>query len=124
MAANAGALYGRPSIPSKATAKTRFMVAAVPAARLYRIGSGGAVFGASARNGFAIPTATRSSPRSDGFAIDFVDESDRAQLSEIQLVRDGRLRTNIGTVVLLDDAVAAFNSTERHARKTVIRVRP
>jgi NADPH:quinone reductase-like Zn-dependent oxidoreductase len=39
-------------------------------------------------------------------------------------VRDGRLRTNIGTVVLLDDAVAALNSTERHAGKTVIRVRP
>jgi NADPH:quinone reductase-like Zn-dependent oxidoreductase len=61
----------------------------------------------------------------DGLAIDFVVESDRAQLSEIvQRVRDGRLRTNIGTVVLLDDAVAALNSTERHAGKTVIRVRP
>src|SRR5205085_5174650 len=32
----------------------------------------------------------------DGHAIDFVVESDRAQLSEIvQRVRDGRLRTNI-----------------------------
>src|SRR5215212_9775884 len=50
----------------------------------------------------------------DGFAIDFVVESDRAQLSEIvQLVRDGRLRTNIGTVSTLDKAVAAFNPTEQ-----------
>ena len=61
----------------------------------------------------------------DGLAIDFVVESDRAQLSEIvQRVRDGRLRTNIGNVSPLDDAVAAFNSTERRAGKTVIRVRP
>src|SRR3982750_93131 len=35
----------------------------------------------------------------DGLAIDFVVEADRAQLGEIvQRVRDGRLRTNIGTV--------------------------
>src|SRR6476661_429953 len=61
----------------------------------------------------------------DGLAVDFVVESDRAQLSEIvQRVRDGRLRTNIGTVSTLDDAVAAFNSTERRAGKTIIRVRP
>jgi NADPH:quinone reductase-like Zn-dependent oxidoreductase len=61
----------------------------------------------------------------DGLAIDFVVESDRAQLGEIiQRVRDGRLRTNIGTVSPLDDAVAAFNPTERRAGKTVIRVRP
>jgi NADPH:quinone reductase-like Zn-dependent oxidoreductase len=61
----------------------------------------------------------------DGLAIDFVVESDRAQLSEIvQRVRDGRLRTNIGTVATLDEAVAAFNSTARRAGKTVIRVRP
>src|SRR6266513_717715 len=60
----------------------------------------------------------------DGRAIDFVVESDRAQLSEIvQRVRDGRLRTNIGNVSTLDKAVAAFNSTERRAGKTVIRVR-
>src|SRR5437762_14199525 len=40
----------------------------------------------------------------DGLAVDFVVESDRAQLSEIvQRVRDGRLRTNIGTVSTLDD---------------------
>jgi NADPH:quinone reductase-like Zn-dependent oxidoreductase len=61
----------------------------------------------------------------DGLAIDFVVESDRAQLREIvQRVRDGRLRTNIGAVALLDDAAAVFNSTERRAGKTVIRVRP
>jgi NADPH:quinone reductase-like Zn-dependent oxidoreductase len=61
----------------------------------------------------------------DGLAIDFVVESDRAQLSEIvQRVRDGRLRTNIGTVATLDDAVAAFNPTERRPGKTIIRVRP
>ena len=50
----------------------------------------------------------------DGLAVDFVVESDRAQLSEIvQRVRDGRLRTNIGNVATLDDAVAALNPTER-----------
>src|SRR6201991_4432181 len=49
----------------------------------------------------------------DGLAIDFVVESDRAQLSEVvQRVRDGRLRTNIGNVAALDDAVPAFNPTE------------
>jgi NADPH:quinone reductase-like Zn-dependent oxidoreductase len=61
----------------------------------------------------------------DGLAVDFVVESDRAQLSEIvQRVRDGRLRTNIGNISTLDQAVAAFNSTERRAGKTIIRVRP
>jgi hypothetical protein len=39
-------------------------------------------------------------------------------------VRDGRLRTNIGTVSTLDDAVAAFNPTKRINGKTIIRVRP
>jgi NADPH:quinone reductase-like Zn-dependent oxidoreductase len=60
----------------------------------------------------------------DGWAIDFVVESDRAQLGEIvQRVRDGRLRTNIGSIVTLEDAVAALNSTERRKGKTIIRVR-
>jgi NADPH:quinone reductase-like Zn-dependent oxidoreductase len=60
----------------------------------------------------------------DGRAIDFVVESDRAQLSEIvQRVRDGRLRTNIGKVSALSDAVAAFNTTERRKGKMIIRVR-
>jgi NADPH:quinone reductase-like Zn-dependent oxidoreductase len=61
----------------------------------------------------------------DGLAIDFVVVSDRAQLGEIaQRVRDGRLRTVIGNVAALDDAVAAFNPTERAKGKTIIRVRP
>ena len=61
----------------------------------------------------------------DGRAVDFVVESDRAQLNAIvQRVRDGRLRTNIGTVSSLDDAVAAFNTTARRAGKTIIRARP
>jgi NADPH:quinone reductase-like Zn-dependent oxidoreductase len=61
----------------------------------------------------------------DGLAIDFVVESDRAQLREIvQRVRDGRLRTNIGTVSTLNGAVAAFNPTERRLGKTIVRVRP
>jgi NADPH:quinone reductase-like Zn-dependent oxidoreductase len=61
----------------------------------------------------------------DGLAVDFVVEADRAQLGEIvQRVRDGRLRTNIGNVATLDDAVPAFNPTERIKGKTIIRVRP
>jgi NADPH:quinone reductase-like Zn-dependent oxidoreductase len=61
----------------------------------------------------------------DALAIDFVVESDRAQLGEIlQRVRDGRLRTNIGTVSTLEDAVAALNPNERRPGKTIIRVRP
>jgi len=61
----------------------------------------------------------------DGLAVDFVVEADRTQLSEIvQRVRDGRLRTNIGEVSTLDDAVAALNPTERTTGKTIIRVRP
>jgi NADPH:quinone reductase-like Zn-dependent oxidoreductase len=61
----------------------------------------------------------------DGLAVDFVVESDRAQLGEIvRRVRDGRLRTNIGNVATLDDAVAALNPTERRTGKTIISVRP
>jgi NADPH:quinone reductase-like Zn-dependent oxidoreductase len=61
----------------------------------------------------------------DALAVDFVVEADRAQLTEIvQRVRDGRLRTNIGMVSTLDDAVATFNAPKRRAGKTVIRVRP
>src|SRR3989475_3800611 len=68
------------------------------------------------------PTEARPA---DGLAIDFVLVSDRAQLSQIvQRVRDGRLRTNIGNIATLDDAVAAFNRTERRKGKTIIRVRP
>ena len=61
----------------------------------------------------------------DGLAVDFVVESDRGQLGEIvQRVRDGRLRTNIGSVSTLDDAVAALNPTGRVMGKTIIRIRP
>ncbi|HEU4624226.1 MAG TPA: NADP-dependent oxidoreductase [Steroidobacteraceae bacterium] len=61
----------------------------------------------------------------EGLAVDFVVESDRAQLGEIvQRVRDGRLRTNVGNVSPLDDAVAAFNPSKRRKGKTIIRVRP
>ena len=64
-------------------------------------------------------------PLADGTAIDFVVEADRGQLNEIvQRVRDGRLRTNIGAVSALDDAVASFNSTDRRPGKPIIRVRP
>jgi NADPH:quinone reductase-like Zn-dependent oxidoreductase len=60
-----------------------------------------------------------------GLAVDFVVESDRAQLSEIvQRVRDGRLQTNIGKVWSLEEAVAALNPTDRRKGKTIIRVRP
>jgi NADPH:quinone reductase-like Zn-dependent oxidoreductase len=61
----------------------------------------------------------------NGPAVHFFIESDRAQLGEIvQRVRDGRLRTNIGNVSTLDDAVATLNPTERITGKTIIRVRP
>jgi NADPH:quinone reductase-like Zn-dependent oxidoreductase len=59
----------------------------------------------------------------DGLAIDFVVEADSDQLSEIvQRVRGGRLRTNIGTVAPLDEAIAALNPTERRKGKTIIRM--
>jgi NADPH:quinone reductase-like Zn-dependent oxidoreductase len=68
------------------------------------------------------PTEVRPA---NGLTIDFVVVSDRAQLGEIvQRVRDGRLRTNIGDVASLDDAVAALNPTERRMGKTIISVRP
>jgi NADPH:quinone reductase-like Zn-dependent oxidoreductase len=63
-------------------------------------------------------------------AVDFVVVSYRAQLSEIvRRVPDGRLRTNIGKVSTLNDAVAAFNPTKRikakrMTGKTIIHVRP
>src|SRR5262249_45682250 len=61
----------------------------------------------------------------DGLAIDFVVESDRAQLDKVvHRVRDGRLQTNIGNVATLDEAVAALNPTERVTGKTIVRVRP
>ena len=60
-----------------------------------------------------------------GLTIDFVVLPDRAQLGEIiARVRDGRLRTNIGSIATLDEAVATFNSPDRISGKTIIRVRP
>ena len=60
-----------------------------------------------------------------GLTVDFVVVPDRAQLSEVvQRLREGRLRTNIGTIGTLDDAVAAFNPTNPAKGKTIIRVRP
>ena len=60
-----------------------------------------------------------------GVTIDFVVESDRAQLNElVQRVREGRLRTIVGKVSTLDDAVAAFNPGMPIKGKMIIRVRP
>ncbi|WP_262271499.1 NADP-dependent oxidoreductase [Microvirga yunnanensis] len=68
------------------------------------------------------PTEARPA---DGLTIDFVVLPDRSQLGEIvHRVRDGRLRTNIGVVSTLDEAIAAFNPAKRHPGKTIIRVRP
>jgi NADPH:quinone reductase-like Zn-dependent oxidoreductase len=60
----------------------------------------------------------------NGLVVDFVVEADRAQLNEIvQRVRDGRLKTNIGKIATLADAIATFNSTERVTGKTIISAR-
>jgi NADPH:quinone reductase-like Zn-dependent oxidoreductase len=60
----------------------------------------------------------------DGVAVDFVVEADRTQLVEIaRRVREGRLRTNIGRVVSIDDAVEALNPSHRPAGKTIVHVR-
>jgi len=68
------------------------------------------------------PTEARPA---NGLAIDFVLVPDRALLGEIvQRVRDGRLRTKIGNIATLDDAVATFNPTKRISGKTIIRIRP
>src|SRR3546814_17310951 len=61
----------------------------------------------------------------DGLTIDFVVLPDRAQLSEIiQRVRDGRMRTHMGTGAPLDDALASFNPTATRPGKTIIPVLP
>jgi NADPH:quinone reductase-like Zn-dependent oxidoreductase len=57
--------------------------------------------------------------------IDFVVEADRSQLIEIaKKFREGRLKTNIGNIVTLDDAITTYNSTNRIKGKTIVRVRP
>jgi len=61
----------------------------------------------------------------NGSTIDFVVEANPSQLSAIvQRLREGRLRTNIGNTVVLNEAVATFNSTNRITGKTIVRVRP
>src|SRR3954465_14102270 len=66
------------------------------------------------------PTEARPAAR---LPVNFVVVPDRAQLSEIvRRARDGRVRTNIGNVATLDDAVAAFDPIERIKGKKIIRV--
>ncbi|WP_392748972.1 hypothetical protein [Streptomyces sp. LN590] len=54
-------------------------------------------------------------------AIDFVVVSDRAQLGDMVQRTPADSHGNVAT---LDDAVAAFNPTERAKRKTIIQIRP
>src|SRR5204862_2359336 len=59
----------------------------------------------------------------DGLAVDFVVESDRAQLREIvQRERAGRVSTHDATRTALDDATADLNTTEPLPRRTLIRL--
>jgi hypothetical protein len=61
----------------------------------------------------------------NGVAVDFVVESVPTQLVEtVDRVRDGRLRTHVGTLATLDEAVPALTSTKRRGGKTVIHVQP
>jgi NADPH:quinone reductase-like Zn-dependent oxidoreductase len=61
----------------------------------------------------------------DGRTIDFIVEANRGQLTELaQRVRDGRLKTNIGKIATLDDAVATFAPNVQILGKTIIRIRP
>jgi NADPH:quinone reductase-like Zn-dependent oxidoreductase len=77
------------------------------------------------REGGTLVTITgpgEAHPR-DGLAIDFVVESNRAELGEIvQRVRDGRLRPNVDAVATLDGAIGALNPSSRRAGKTIIQV--
>ena len=60
-----------------------------------------------------------------GRAVDFVVEADRDQLGElVQRVQDGRLRTNIGAIAPLDEALATLTWTERRQGKTIITLDP
>jgi NADPH:quinone reductase-like Zn-dependent oxidoreductase len=82
--------------------------------------------GALIRSGGTLVTVTGPTEArpANGKTIDFVVVPNHAQLSELVLrVRNGRLRANIGNVVALDDAVAAFNRIERVKGKTIILVR-
>jgi NADPH:quinone reductase-like Zn-dependent oxidoreductase len=74
---------------------------------------------------FVTVTGPTEARPAHGQSIDFVVVPDRAQLTElVQRVRDGRLRTNIGKVATLDQAVAAFNAPERAKGKIIIRPQP
>ncbi len=60
----------------------------------------------------------------NGSTIDFVVEAIPSQLTEIvQRFREGRLRTHIGNISSLNDAVSTYNSTNRVNGKTIISVR-
>ncbi|WP_406296664.1 NADP-dependent oxidoreductase [Streptomyces sp. NBC_00624] len=73
---------------------------------------------------FVTVTGPPQARPADGLAIDFVVVSDRTQLGEIaRRVQDGRLRTHIGQVASLDDAVAVLNPAQKVNGKTIIRVR-
>ena len=73
---------------------------------------------------FVTVTGPPQARPADGLAIDFVVVSDRTQLGEIaRRVQDGRLRTHIGQVASLDDAVAVLDPTRKVNGKTIIRVR-
>lgn len=59
----------------------------------------------------------------NGTVIDFVVETSLVQLDEIvQRYRQGRLRTHIGSVAALEDAVALFNAKDRRGGKTIIEI--
>ncbi|MEU3509430.1 NADP-dependent oxidoreductase [Streptomyces longwoodensis] len=60
---------------------------------------------------------------SDGRAVFFVVEPDRARLADlVQLVREGRLEVRVGAVRPLAEAAAAFTPDRRVPGRTVIRV--
>ena len=74
--------------------------------------------------GILVSIVGPEAPPETGSMVDFVVEADRPQLSEIiKRIRDGRLRSEIGAVATLENAVGALNPTERRRGKTVIRVR-
>ena len=74
--------------------------------------------------GILVSIVGPEAPPETGSMVDFVVEADRPQLSEIiKRIRDGRLRSKIGAVATLENAVGALNPTERRRGKTVIRVR-
>ncbi|MGV0739383.1 NADP-dependent oxidoreductase [Mycobacterium syngnathidarum] len=59
----------------------------------------------------------------DARAVFFVVEPDRAQLATLERkLRSGSLRTTVGAVLPLADAVSAFDPAKRVAGKTIIRV--